>query len=380
MTRIGSTLKAKLLWSHMVVVGVGVVVVVVAGRQLGDTFVNSHLQTMTPMMHGQVDGMDIEQFEDGVRSSFNRALIWAAVLSAASAVIVATFAARRLLAPIEDIRAMTHRIASGSYHERIQLPRETELAALAADVNALAASLGTTEQRRSRLIGEVAHELRTPVATLKGYLEGLLDGVFEPDEEILSAAIGEATRLERLAADLSSLSRAEEQRVDLNPAPLDVRDVIGQVGARLRSQYDDNDVDLSIAASPMLPVVADADRIAQILTNVIGNALAHTPSGGHVTVSATSRGDQIVVEVADDGRGLAAEQLEVVFERFYRADRSAPGGSGIGLTIARNLARRHGGDLTAASDGLGHGATFILTLPAESAAIRATAADHEQEG
>jgi len=373
----GSTLRARLVWSHIAVVAVGVIVLVIAGGQLGDAFVDDHLQSMAPMMHDRVEALDVVVFEDGVSAAFNRALWWAAVVSAAVALLAATFATRRLLTPIDDIRGMTRRMALGAYHEPIPLPNESELAALASDVNALAASLDQSEQRRSRLVGEVAHELRTPVATLKGYLEGLLDGVFEADDEILSAAISEATRLERLAADLSALSKAEEGRIDLHLTQLDVRDVVDQIETRLRSQFLDNNVTLTVEPLPPLPTIADADRVAQILTNLVGNALAYTPAGGHVTISANSNSDEVRVNVADTGRGLTEEQLILVFERFYRADRSVTGGSGIGLTIARNLARRHHGDVTAASEGPGLGATFSVILPRAPATRIASGAGRE---
>ncbi|NNF53023.1 MAG: HAMP domain-containing protein [Acidimicrobiales bacterium] len=351
------------MWSHLAVVAVGVGVLVVAGRQLSETFVNDHLSTMGSMMRGQTTAMDTAEFEAGVRSSFNRALWWAAGVSAAAAAGAALLAARRLLIPVEEVRAMTHRLAAGAYHERIPLPRETELAALASDVNSLASALDQTEQRRLHLVGEVAHELRTPVATLKGYLEGLLDGVFEPDEEILAASIVEATRLERLAADLSTLSRVEEGRIDIQPERCDLRDLIHHVTGRLSSQFIDNNVDLIISELPPMAAVVDRDRITQILTNVIGNALAYTQPGGSVRIAGAATTKDTVITVGDTGRGLTSDQLELIFERFYRADRSTTGGSGIGLTIARTLARRHGGDLTATSPGLGHGAQFTLTLP-----------------
>ncbi len=363
MTRLFTTLRARLLWSHLAVVGIGVGVLVIAGRQFGEAFVNDHLSTMGAMMGGQDNAMDTAEFDAGVRSSFNRALWWAAGVSAVAAAGVALFAARRLLVPVEEVRSMTRRLAAGAYNERIPLPREAELAALAADVNSLASALDQTEQRRLRLVGEVAHELRTPVATLKGYLEGLLDGVFDPDEEILAASIVEATRLERLAADLSTLSRVEEGRFDLQLESCDLRDLVNHVTGRLASQFADNGVTLIIDELPPLKTMVDRDRIIQILTNIVGNALAYTRPGGSVRISATATTNQRLVTVSDTGRGLTSEQLELIFERFYRADRSATGGSGIGVTIARTLARRHGGDVTASSAGIGQGAEFIISLP-----------------
>lgn len=362
MRRWFGTLRARLLLSHLVVVAIGAVVVLLAGRRLGTVFVDDHLRAMGPMMRG-VPSADTDQLEAGISSAFNRALWWAVVVSALAALAAASVAAGRVLRPLQQIRSVAGRLATGSYAERVPVPAEEELAALAADVNSLAAALDETEQRRIQLVSEVAHELRTPVATLKGYLEGLLDGIFEADSETLAAAIHETERMERLSADLSSLSQAEQGRIDLRLEQTDLGALAGEVAERLRPQFEDEGVALTVAPGPRVAVVADRDRIVQVLTNLIGNALSYTPAGGRVSVKTRRNGDTAVVEITDTGRGLDADQLTLVFERFYRADRSLPGGTGIGLTIARSLARAHGGDVTARSAGLGKGAAFTLSLP-----------------
>jgi histidine kinase len=344
-------------------------ILLVAGSRLGSIFVDAHLRSMGHMMEGMA-ATGMSQLEEGITTAFNRALLWATIISAVAAAAFATFSALRLLRPLEEVRRVARRLADGSYHERAPIPRDEELAALATDVNALAEALEETEQRRSRLVSEVAHELRTPVATLKGYMEGLLDGVFQPDPETLAAAVREAGRLERLASDLSSLSRAEEGQVELHLETVDLNHLVHDVTDRLRPQFDDQDVDLDVESRPPLLVVIDRDRIAQVLTNLVGNALSYTPSGGAVRVRLTPHVDTARVEVSDTGRGLTAEQLGLVFDRFYRVDRSAAGGTGIGLTIARSLARLHGGDVTASSPGIGHGSTFMLTVPIERGASR----------
>lgn len=364
MTRLPKTLRARLLLSHLAVVAVGVAVLVVAGRSLGSVFVDAHLRSMGRMMEG-VAATGMSRLAEGISSAFNRALLFAAVISALAAMAFASFSALRLLRPLEEVRRVARRLAGGSYHERVPIPDEAELAALAADVNALAEALEETEQRRLRLVAEVAHELRTPVATIKGYLEGILDGVFQPDPETLGAAVREAGRMERLASDLSALSQAEEGRVELHLERVDLAGLVAEVTERLRPQFDDQDVDLSVEPGRLLMVTVDRDRIAQVLTNLVGNALSYTSSGGRVTVTSREERGRAVVEISDTGRGLDADQLRLVFDRFYRADRSVPGGTGIGLTIARSLARLHGGEVTASSPGPGKGSTFMLTIPAE---------------
>jgi histidine kinase len=353
------------LLSHLAVVVIGVVILLLAGRQLGSVFVDDHLRSMTGMMRGMdMDGA--AQLEEGVNSAFNRALLWAALISGGVATAAATYASYRVLRPLDQVRRVARRLATGSYHERVPIPEEEELAAVASDVNALAQALEETEQRRLQLISEVAHELRTPVATLKGYLEGLLDGVFEPDPETLAAGIRETARLERLAGDLSALSRAEEGREDLRADTFDLGRLATEVARRLRPQFDDKGVALDVKTGPLLPVVADRDRSAQVLTNLVGNALAYTPAGGRVSVCPFLEAGVAQVEVSDTGKGLTVEQASLVFDRFYRVDRAAGPGTGIGLTIARSLARLQGGDITVSSGGPDMGSAFVLSIPIEN--------------
>lgn len=369
MKRLTGTLRARLLLSHLTVVIIGVVVLLLAGRRLGPVFVDNHLRSMTGMM-GMGSG-DVMQLEDGITAAFNRSLLWAAAISGVTALGAATLAARGMLRPLEEVRRVARRLAGGSYAERVPIPKEAELAALATDVNSLAQALEETEQRRLRFISEVSHELRTPIATLTGYLEGLLDGVFEADPETLAAGVREARRMERLASDLSALSRAEEGQMELHLERIDLAGLAAEVADRLRPQFDDQDVELSVTSGAPLPVTVDRDRIGQVLTNLIGNALSYTPAGGRVQIRTDRHENLARVTVSDSGRGLSADQTSMVFERFYRADRSLPGGTGIGLTIALSLARMHGGDVTVSSPGPNEGSTFVLTLPLSSETRRA---------
>lgn len=316
-------------------------------------------------------------------SAVDTALLVGLLAGALVAAGLAWASSRALLAPLRRVRDATRQLAAGDYAVRVAPPREAELAALAADVNSLGSSLRDSEARRTRLIAEVAHELRTPLTIIDGYVEGMIDGVFAPDAARLGAISGEVARMRRLADDFGALSRAQEGRLELRPADVDLGEVAAAAAHRLRSQFDDAGVSLDIAtgpdAGPALPVHADPDRVAQIVGNLVGNALRATPRGGRVTLRARADGPHAVVEVADTGRGLAPEDVDRIFERFYRvpspstgpggggpAERPTRPGSGIGLTIARGLARAHGGDVTAASEGPGRGATFTFTLPLRS--------------
>ncbi len=226
-----------------------------------------------------------------------------------------------------------------------------------------ARAMADTEARRVRLLSEFAHELRTPLTVATGYLEGMADGIVPADPGHLTLVQDELRRVTRLGADLSSLSRAEEGRLEITPVPCRLDELAAAVAERLRPQADDAGIRLGVDAAPTM-VTADPDRLAQVPTNLVGNALRATPAGGRITVVCRP-GDAggAVLSVTDTGAGLSAEELGRIFERFYRAPGAPAGGTGIGLTIARGLVEAHGGTLTAGSGGPGQGATFSVSLP-----------------
>ncbi|MFJ9154593.1 sensor histidine kinase [Streptomyces sp. NPDC102270] len=291
----------------------------------------------------------------------------------AAAFLASVALSRFLLRPLDRVRAATRRLAEGHYDDILELPSEPGLAALVKDVNTLAAALADTERRRARLISEVAHEMRTPITILRGQIEGIADGIFVPDEAMFASLADDLDRLQRLAGDLSSLSRAEEGAFDLRRESTDVAMLARSTAERLRPQYDDQKVTLAVDAGTPVAAFCDPDRITQVLVNLLGNALAACDRHGHVALSVHSEpspGHRVIVRVTDDGIGIAEHDLERIFHRFERLGHpgrsAAAGGSGIGLTIARGVARAHGGDITAESDGLGKGATFTLRLPQDA--------------
>jgi histidine kinase len=220
---------------------------------------------------------------------------------------------------------------------------------------------------RRQLIGDVSHELRTPLAAIKGSLEALIDGLLPAEPETFEQIYQEADRLQRLVNDLQELSRVESGGFGLNLRRLLIADLLKTSAMRLERQYAEKGVRLEAEIPSDLPEVqADADRLSQVLFNLLGNALQYTPAGGQVTVAAHQQGHEVVVSVQDTGIGIAAEHLPNVFDRFYRVDRSrarVSGGSGIGLTIAKHLVEAQGGRIWAESPGQGEGATFTFTLP-----------------
>jgi histidine kinase len=198
-------------------------------------------------------------------------------------------------------------------------------------------------------------------------MEGLMDGVLPAEPETYASIEREAARLQRLVADLEELSRAEAGQIPLERQPVPLRELLGAAVTRLQGQYEDKDVALALSSPDAdLIISVDFHRILQVVTNLLGNALQHTPAGGQVTLSARRDGDLAVVTVVDTGAGIGSEHLPHVFERFYRVDKSRSrtgGGSGIGLTISRHLVEAHGGRIWASSDGIDRGSTFTFTLP-----------------
>ncbi|MCE7984425.1 MAG: HAMP domain-containing protein [Caldilinea sp. CFX5] len=274
---------------------------------------------------------------------------------------------QRIIQPIKAMQQASLRIADGNYHERLPTYRSIELNALAQAFNQMVATIEASEQRRVELIGDVAHELRTPLSSIQATLEGLIDQVLEPEPDTLFSLQDEVRRLQRLVQQLEALSRAESGNMVLKQASLDLRTLLQAVCGRLGIQFEDKGVALQVELPAQLPPVrGDADRLAQVFINLLGNALQYTPAGGAVTVRVRQDQAWVITEVSDTGIGIPPDQLTRIFERFYRVDKSrarSSGGHGIGLTIAKHLVQAHGGRIWATSRGLGYGATFTVTLP-----------------
>lgn len=277
--------------------------------------------------------------------------------------IVAWFVTQRMTKPIEMIRSTTRAIAAGNYSERVEDADIVELDALGHDVNHLALTLEETEERRARLLSDVTHEFRTPLTSIDGFVEGAMDGVFST-EEMYDAVTDETARLLRLVEDLSVLSKTAEQSLSLEMGPVLLSAVATAATDQLRPQYGDRSVkvDLTINSDP--EVVADERRLIQIVTNLLANALGHVEEGGVVGVEVDGDGAKATITVVDDGDGIRPEDLDRVFDRFFRGSSAVRrSGSGLGLPVARGIAEAHGGSLVVSSEGLGRGAAFTLELP-----------------
>ncbi|MFP5342570.1 MAG: sensor histidine kinase [Candidatus Limnocylindria bacterium] len=295
-------------------------------------------------------------------------MVIAVSASVVAAVIASVLLASRVSVPISRLAAAARRIAAGQYAERVAVASRDEIGDLAGSFNRMAESLEETERRRLQLVGDVAHELRTPLATIEGYLEGLQDGVIEPSQQTMELLRSQTGRLSRLVADLQDLWRAEARQLPMAITGVELAGFLESLVGRFRRAAGERGVQIRLEVADMrLAVQADADRLAQVLDNVLSNALRYSPDGGQVVVTATRNGQTIRLAVADEGPGLTLEQRERVFERFYRVDPArsrALGGSGIGLAIGRALIDAMGGRIWVDSGGPGRGSTFQIELPA----------------
>jgi len=237
---------------------------------------------------------------------------------------------------------------------------------LAQAFNSMAGNLERAEQLQRNMVADVAHELRTPLSNLRGYLEAVGDGVIKPDADTIRSLDEEATLLSRLVDDLQELSLTEAGELKLVCQAEDISELINQAVAAVRAQAEAKGVSVTIDLPDELPPVnIDSHRISQVLRNLLENAVAHTAQGDSITVTAEQRDNWVEVAVADTGEGIPAEDLPYIFERLYRVDKSrarATGGSGLGLTIARSLVEAHGGRIEAQSE-LGKGSRFTFTIP-----------------
>jgi histidine kinase len=314
----------------------------------------------------------VEQFQ----TVLQQALLVSGFAALAAAIVVSLFVSRRIVDPLLTLSIVSRRLAQGFYRERTRISSDDEIAQLSQSVNQLADALDQTERRRLALLADVTHELRTPLATIGGYMEGLLDGVIEPSPQTFSLILHESNRLQRLIEDLELLSRVEAGQLPVVARRTDLQRVLEEVVAQFEPLFRANQVALALHLDVDLPPVwADPDRVNQVLINILSNAYRYTPSGGRVTLVADVVDKMVVVAVRDTGIGISPEHLPHIFERFYRVDKSRArqsGGSGIGLAIARHLVYAQGGEIWAESDGPGKGTTFCFTLPvvpAESAAL-----------
>ncbi len=359
--------------------GVRSLPIVAGGKPVGTLFLVPDPQAGSGMMGGMMGqrggsmaGMMRQMLqqagspESHFLEAVNRALWIAGGIALAVALLLGLLLSRQITAPLRRLTLASRRVAAGDFSQRVELHTRDELASLAEAFNSMAASLARNEEQRKQLLSDIAHELKTPISILQGNLEAMADGVVEATPERLASLREETLLLGRLVTDLRDLSLAEAGHLPLHLEPMDLGELAGRVLAGIQAEAENRGVRLEMEMPEGLPpVVADPDRVGQVLRNLLGNALRYTSAGGVVRVSAAPDHGFVQVTVSDTGAGIPAEDLPRVFDRFYRVDKSrarSSGGSGLGLSVAKQLVEAQGGRIWAESEP-GKGSAFHFTLP-----------------
>ena len=365
MTRQRPRLATRLMVAQAIVVGLGALTLVVTAVVVAPGLFREHLTS------AGVDSADVQMHaEEAFASSFAISVTVATAVALLAAGVVAWFLVRRVSRPVEELASAARAVAAGNYHVAVpDAEFSSELHELAGSFTYMANQLAESENTRIRLLANLAHELRTPLATLEGFIDGMEDGMLPVDAASWSTMRDQVDRLRRLSGDLRETAAGQEHGLGLVLDRIDAHSVAAAAVAAARPRYQAKGVALGIDEShEPCWVMADSQRLQQVLSNLLDNAVRHTDVGGHVDVAVARAGSNVTLRVADTGEGIPPEQVEVVFDRFHRVDPSRGtsdgSGSGLGLTIARAIVSDHDGTIVASSPGIGKGASFTISIPA----------------
>ena len=299
----------------------------------------------------------------------NRLLLYGALIGAVIALILGVVLSRTLTRPIRELTQATHAVSEGDLSQQVPVRSNDELGELAQAFNRMSSELSRSVNSRKQMTADIAHELRTPLSLILGHAEAVHDGVLPPSRENFEIIREEATRLEHLVNDLRVLSLADAGELSINLQTVEPQRLLQDIASTYQYQAQRKNVVLELnIASPLPTIEVDPGRMTQVLTNILDNALRHTPEGGKITLSAQEIDRQIELSIQDSGPGLRKEDLQRIFDRFYRTDASRQrdgdlsGGSGLGLAIAKSIVQAHGGQLSAESE-TGKGLRVIISLP-----------------
>jgi signal transduction histidine kinase len=299
----------------------------------------------------------------------NITLIYGAFIGAVIALILGIVLSRTLTRPIRELTTATHAVSEGDLSQQVPVRSNDELGELARAFNKMSSELSRSVNARKQMTADIAHELRTPLSLILGHAEAVHDGVLQPTRENFEIIRDEAARLEHLINDLRTLSLADAGELSIQLQSVEPQRLVQEVASLYQYQSQRKNIAFSLDTAAHLPnIEVDPGRITQVLTNILDNAIRHTPEGGTIVLSARELDGQVELAVQDTGPGLQAEDLERIFERFYRADPSRQredGGSGLGLAIARSIVQAHGGQLSAESEP-GKGLKVSILLPVSS--------------
>lgn len=301
--------------------------------------------------------------------SINRAFVWSSIVAIGLALLLGSALFLQITRPLHHLAVAAQGIAVGDFSRRVSVAADDEVGRVARAFNQMAEALQRYERERRNILADIAHELRTPLSVIQGNLEAMLDGVLTANPEELVSLHQETQLLNRLIGDLRTLSLAEVGQLQLERRPIDLEEIVLQVLETLQGLANEKSITLETRLANGLPKTqADPERLAQIITNLVGNALHYTQLGGRVRITIRRVGEWTELAVSDNGPGISADDLPRVFDRFWRAERSrnrASGGSGLGLTIVKQLTEAHGGTVLAESQ-TGVGTTFRVRLPYHS--------------
>lgn len=298
-------------------------------------------------------------------NTINRLLMGVGVFSLILSLLFSSVMAKRLSTPISRVITTARMISKGNFDSRITEPSGTkEMAQLTGTINNLAETLENQEDLRKKLTADVAHELRTPLATLQSHMEAMIDGIWEPDEERLKSCHEEIMRINRLVGDLEKLAKYESENLILTKTSFDISELIQHIIQNFVNNFANKNIDIKFIGEKEL-VTADKDKISQVIINLLSNALKFTEQGGEVQVVVKGTENFSEITVKDSGKGIPAEDLPYIFQRFYRADKSRnrlTGGAGIGLTITKAIIDAHKGTIQVRSK-VDEGTEFVVVLP-----------------
>jgi two-component system sensor histidine kinase BaeS len=366
--RVRSLLVRVMITFFVTTITVVVGLIVVVNYQVSENF-NSYLYMsgMHGMMmnHGNMAsmmGIPEKQFMMSLKQSLLLTTVGMLIIGAG----VSYYLARNIAVPVIDLNRAVNRVASGDLDAAVIVERQDEVGQLAMAFNTMTAKLKSNTILRQRFLAGVAHELRTPLTILKANLEGIADGVVTPDVEQMSSLTEEVDRLTKLVGELRDLSLLEAGQLQPEFAPLDITQLLCQVVEKSKPLASEKSISLQTQIGNGLPVVwADADMVKQMVYNLVLNAIKYTLDGGPIIITAIAESDVMKITITDTGIGIAMEDLEHVFEYFYRVDSArtkASGGTGLGLAIVKQIVLAHGGEIKAESK-LGQGSTFTVLLP-----------------
>jgi signal transduction histidine kinase len=313
-----------------------------------------------------VSDLELEPAQNDFMNAINWTLILTAIVAGFAAITLTVILSRRILLPVAALTIAARRMERGDLGQRVSVHATGEIGELAHAFNAMSESLTKNEELRRNMVTDIAHELRTPLTNIRGYLEAIQDGVLDPDDNTISMLHEETMMLNRLIQDLQELALAEAGALHLETQPIIIEDVVEQTLSASQANASSKQIKLIAELPPDLPPVrGDQRRVAQVLRNLINNAITYTPPTGEIRVLAELQHDEIVVLVKDTGEGIESEHLPYLFERFYRVDPSrsrSTGGAGLGLAIVKKLIEAQGGRVQVDSI-RGNGTTFSFTLP-----------------